>query len=129
MLGAARRTVAGWIDSGKLKGYRIPGSKDRRTHEEWVNEFCDEHGIPRPPTYGIFALYVGDHNDFFAGVKCMEACGLQSRIVRPEDAIESIETMRPQHVFLEAGKVGDMRMRTIRRRFGKVATLHEACMG
>ena len=26
----APRTVSKWFDSGKLRGYRIPGSKDRR---------------------------------------------------------------------------------------------------
>ena len=26
----APRTVSKWFDSGQLKGYRIPGSKDRR---------------------------------------------------------------------------------------------------
>lgn len=34
----APRTVSKWIDSGRLVGYRIPGSEDRRaTHAELVN--------------------------------------------------------------------------------------------
>jgi excisionase family DNA binding protein len=35
LCGVAPRTVSKWIDSGRLKGYRVPGSKDRRvTHDE-----------------------------------------------------------------------------------------------
>ena len=42
----APRTVSKWIDSGRLKGYRIPGSDDRRvTREEFVR-FLVAGGMP-----------------------------------------------------------------------------------
>ena len=42
----APRTVSKWFDSGKLKGYRIPGSQDRRIPRANLIEFLDEHGMP-----------------------------------------------------------------------------------
>ena len=42
----AARTVSKWIDSGRLEGYRIPGSKDRRVHAPVLVEFMKQHGIP-----------------------------------------------------------------------------------
>lgn len=41
-----KRTVIKWIDSGKLKGYRIPGSTHRRVAKEDLAQFLKEHGIP-----------------------------------------------------------------------------------
>lgn len=42
----APRTVSKWFDSGSLKGYRIPGSKDRRIPLNQLLRFMKEHGIP-----------------------------------------------------------------------------------
>ncbi|MBL7132895.1 MAG: helix-turn-helix domain-containing protein [Phycisphaerae bacterium] len=42
----AARTVSKWFDSGKLKGYRIPGSRDRRIPRERLVEFMENYGIP-----------------------------------------------------------------------------------
>ena len=42
----APRTVSKWFDSGQLKGYRIPGSKDRRIPISQLVRFMKEHGIP-----------------------------------------------------------------------------------
>lgn len=42
----APRTVSKWFDSGALKGYRIPGSKDRRIPLAQLMRFMKEHGIP-----------------------------------------------------------------------------------
>src|SRR6201986_722205 len=43
----APRTVSKWFDSGRLRGYRIPGSQDRRIPREHLLRFLKEHGIPR----------------------------------------------------------------------------------
>jgi excisionase family DNA binding protein len=46
----APRTVNKWVDSGLLRGYRIPGSQDRRVTEAGLDEFLAENGLPpRPP--------------------------------------------------------------------------------
>ena len=42
----APRTVSKWFDSGKLKGYRIPGSRDRRIPREQLIAFMTAHGMP-----------------------------------------------------------------------------------
>lgn len=42
----APRTVSKWFDSGALKGYRIPGSKDRRIPVGELVKFMRAHGIP-----------------------------------------------------------------------------------
>lgn len=42
----APRTVSKWFDSGSLRGYRIPGSKDRRIPLNSLIRFMKEHNIP-----------------------------------------------------------------------------------
>jgi len=42
----APRTVSKWFDSGALKGYRIPGSRDRRIPASELSKFMRAHGIP-----------------------------------------------------------------------------------
>lgn len=42
----APRTVSKWFDAGQLKGYRIPGSKDRRIPLGNLLQFMKEHNIP-----------------------------------------------------------------------------------
>lgn len=42
----APRTVSKWFDSGQLRGYRIPGSKDRRIPLQQLVRFMRAHGIP-----------------------------------------------------------------------------------
>lgn len=42
----APRTVSKWFDSGKLRGYRIPGSQDRRIPREQLIRFLKEHNMP-----------------------------------------------------------------------------------
>lgn len=40
------RTAAKWIDKGLLKGWRIPGGKDRRVSMSELVRFLEEHGMP-----------------------------------------------------------------------------------
>jgi len=40
------RTVIKWFDSGELKGFKIPNSRDRRIPRENLLEFMQKHGIP-----------------------------------------------------------------------------------
>ncbi len=42
----APRTVTKWFDSGQLKGYRIPGSKDRRIPTSELIRFMKSHDMP-----------------------------------------------------------------------------------
>ena len=49
LCGVAPRTVAKWFDSGRLKGYRIPGSQDRRVPRESLVAFLTANGMPLGP--------------------------------------------------------------------------------
>ena len=40
------RTVIKWFESGELKGFKIPNSRDRRIPRENLIEFMEKHGIP-----------------------------------------------------------------------------------
>lgn len=42
----APRTVSKWFDTGQLRGYRIPGSKDRRIPLQQLIRFMKAHGMP-----------------------------------------------------------------------------------
>ena len=42
----ATRTVCIWFDKGLLKGYRIPGSKDRRIPVKELKRFMKANKIP-----------------------------------------------------------------------------------
>lgn len=42
----APRTVSKWFDSGQLRGYRIPGSRDRRIPLAELMRFMKAHGMP-----------------------------------------------------------------------------------
>ncbi len=50
----APRTVSKWFDNGQLKGYRIPGSKDRRIPVSELVRFMKSHNMP------VTALETGD---------------------------------------------------------------------
>lgn len=47
--GVAPRTVSKWFDSGRLRGFRVPGSQDRRIPLEHLLRFLNEHGMKIPP--------------------------------------------------------------------------------
>ena len=63
----APRTVSKWFDSGQLKGYRIPGSKDRRIPLNELVRFMKRHNMPATilPVDKIRVLVV-DSNDHAA---------------------------------------------------------------
>lgn len=47
LCGVAPRTVTKWFDSGHLRGWRIPGSNDRRFHRDDVLAFLVASGMAR----------------------------------------------------------------------------------
>lgn len=49
LCGVAPRTATKWIDSGLLKGFRIPGSQDRRVTRAVFEKFAIEHDLPCAP--------------------------------------------------------------------------------
>ena len=61
----APRTVSKWFDSGQLKGYRIPGSKDRRIPVSELARFMKVHNMPAMmlPAGKIRVLIVDSNGD------------------------------------------------------------------
>lgn len=60
----APRTVSKWFDNGQLKGYRIPGSKDRRIPVSELVRFMKVHNMPTAGlAVGKIRILVADSND------------------------------------------------------------------
>jgi len=60
----APRTVSKWFDSGQLKGYRIPGSKDRRIPVSELMRFMKMHNMPAQALeLGTTRILIVDSNE------------------------------------------------------------------
>jgi excisionase family DNA binding protein len=60
----APRTVSKWFDNGQLKGYRIPGSKDRRIPVSELVRFMKMHNMPTAALpVGKIRVLIADSND------------------------------------------------------------------
>jgi excisionase family DNA binding protein len=59
----APRTVSKWFDNGQLKGYRIPGSKDRRIPLSELIRFMKVHNMPTSGlAVGKIRILIADSN-------------------------------------------------------------------
>ncbi len=60
----APRTVSKWFDNGQLKGYRIPGSKDRRIPLSELIRFMKVHNMPTSGlAVGKIRILIADSNE------------------------------------------------------------------
>lgn len=48
LCGVAPRSATKWIDTGRLRGWRLPGSQDRRVAPADLLTFLRDHGMPVP---------------------------------------------------------------------------------
>ena len=65
----APRTVSKWFDKGQLKGYRIPGSKDRRIPVSELIRFMKVHNMPTEElAVGKIRVLIADSNHETASV-------------------------------------------------------------
>lgn len=71
----APRTVSKWFDQGQLKGYRIPGSKDRRIPVNELIRFMKLHNMP------IGSLFVGKLRILIADGDNPDIAALESQLV------------------------------------------------
>ncbi|MEO0632251.1 MAG: response regulator [Planctomycetota bacterium] len=107
----APRTVSKWFDSGQLKGYRIPGSKDRRIPVPELVKFMKAHGIPLDGITGgrTRVLIVDDETEVVGTLKDVltERTNYDVRVATSgfEAGIEC-ERFRP-HVLLLDMHLGD----------------------
>jgi len=59
----APRTVSKWFDNGQLRGYRIPGSKDRRIPVSELVRFMKIHNMPTSElAVGNIRVLIADSN-------------------------------------------------------------------
>lgn len=74
----APRTVNKWVDSGGLRGYRLPNSKDRRVPRDELLRFLKTHGMPvdRLDAASDRVLVVGADDDLLGTIRSALA-GLQ----------------------------------------------------
>jgi excisionase family DNA binding protein len=60
----APRTVSKWFDNGQLRGYRIPGSKDRRIPMNELIRFMKVHNMPTDEiSFGKLRILIADSNE------------------------------------------------------------------
>jgi excisionase family DNA binding protein len=60
----APRTVSKWFDNGQLRGYRIPGSKDRRIPVSELIRFMKVHNMPTSElAVGSIRVLIADNNE------------------------------------------------------------------
>ena len=74
----APRTVSKWFDNGQLKGYRIPGSKDRRIPLNELIRFMKVHNMPTDELVdGHIRVLIVDSNEASKGalVDLLEGTG------------------------------------------------------
>lgn len=107
----APRTVSKWFDSGQLKGYRIPGSKDRRIPVSQLVRFMKAHGIPLDGlgTGQIRVLIVDDEQDVTDPLKKLLTEQTEYDVHVAKDGFEAgMECMRfKPHVMLLDLHLGD----------------------
>ncbi len=109
----APRTVSKWFDSGQLKGYRIPGSKDRRIPLNNLLQFMKAHGIPLD---GVMSgksrvLIVDDQRDVTDVLKklLVEQAGYEVRVAATgfEAGVHGNDDLAMTRIIAMSGKLTD----------------------
>lgn len=85
----APRTAGKWIDAGRLKGYRIPGSNDRRIGRDDLISFMRVSNIPIPPELlpGVVLGFGVDEADVPPGVPRFDAFGFGAALTASRVAV------------------------------------------
>lgn len=102
----APRTVSKWFDSGALRGYRIPGSKDRRIPIHQLISFMKVHGMPlNGLTAGKTRVLLLDHDaDAAAALGEALAAKNEYEVTYAKSAFEAgvaVENTRPDVMVVD----------------------------
>ncbi|MCZ6834889.1 MAG: response regulator [Planctomycetota bacterium] len=108
----ASRTVSKWFDSGQLRGYRIPGSKDRRIPIGSLVKFMKNHGIPMD---GLMSgstrvIIVDDDEDVVSTLSAILGEQTNFEVRTSTNAFEAgveCERFRPHVMLLDIHLTGD----------------------
>lgn len=120
MFNASPRTVSKWIDTGLLRGYRIPGSQDRRVTRRALQDFVRRHPFdPDAVSAELLevlpvVLLVGCEPGAFAEAEDFE-------LVHAPTAFEAgrlFAERRPSVVVLDVQALGSLDVRIIARSIG-----------
>ncbi len=108
----APRTVSKWFDSGRLRGYRIPGSQDRRIPREHLIRFLKEHGMPlgELDEEGLMkVLLVGTDEPLKNSLVELNQNGLRLETVTADlfEAGSKAQELHPQCVVIDTRTMGD----------------------
>jgi len=125
----APRTVSKWFDSGQLRGYRIPGSKDRRIPIQQLIRFMKVHNIPMEDLeMGASRLLILDNEPDITSLiqKALSENGdYEVRIVRSAfEAGLAVEQFRPNIMLVDVD-LPDMDTTTLNRCLDSNAELQE----
>lgn len=102
----APRTVTKWFDSGQLRGYRIPGSRDRRIPTSELIRFMKAHNMPTGMLEkGQMRILIIDSNeqacmafsDALQAKGSFEVCSVHNSF----DAGLMAEKFRPQVILID----------------------------
>jgi len=111
LCGVAPRTVSKWFDSGKLRGFKIPGSRDRRIPRESLIRFMKAHGIPLRGLDGAMTrvlILTGDYEAADALRVALES-GFDYRVQVSTGVFEAgllARQTRPHVILLDTGLAG-----------------------
>ena len=113
----APRTVSKWFDNGQLKGYRIPGSKDRRIPVSELIRFMKVHNMPTPElAVGTIRILIADSNDRTASALAeilQDKAGYEVRIARSSfETGTALQKFSP-HVLLISLLADDIEAKSI----------------
>ena len=102
----APRTVSKWFDTGKLRGYRIPGSRDRRIPADQLIKFMRAHGMPLNGLDGgmLRVLLVDDEPDTLELLQDMFSSNAKYEVETATNGFEagmSAERFRPHVIVLD----------------------------
>jgi excisionase family DNA binding protein len=103
----APRTVSKWFDQGQLRGYRIPGSRDRRIPLDQLVAFMRANGIPLTGLDGGISriLIVGSAGPTDSTPQEAERHRLEIRLAANGfEAGVAAQQFRPHAVILDVGE-------------------------
>lgn len=106
--GCSLRNVCKWIDQGLLKGFRLPGSKERRVYLRDLHDFMVKYGYPLRELYAVVGapwavVYFGTDQSFIDAMrKPMDDAGVifsgSSNLI---DCVRDVAIYRPQAVVVD----------------------------
>jgi len=112
------RVVGKWFDAGKLGGYRIPGSQDRRIPREHLIRFLKEHGLP------LGELEESPHGAGDPGGNCWSPGRPEATEDTPQPAVPAVleetvplEEPRDEYTTMEVARLCRVSQRTVSKWF------------